>query len=423
MPIKLTIKKLRRRFFYARMRQKHKQIATALAGKQSLRVVFLVSDKSVWKVDPLFRAMIDHPRFEPIILVVPYTNRSANSANTTRSGTVSHFAEKGYSVLDSWEAETQSWRPLSSLKADLLFFANPHNLTLPDYYADAFRRYLSFYVPYTLEVTTYKNHVPQYNQRFHNAMWKIYVPHQEAQDLFKQHSGRRDHNVVVSGFPAIEPLAEVNANSAQKWKPQVADKLKVIWAPHHTIQFEALPLANFLKYSELFVFLSERYKDRVQWSFKPHPMLRDNLNQHPEWGIEKTDAYYDFWAKSECSQLDEGEYAGLFTQSDAMIHDSASFMAEYLYTQKPVLFLVKSNQLSHYLNAFGRDALGASELAYERDHITQFIDRLVAGNSKPTQAPSFFLKHPFSLVSPDRKPHKVILDDLVNELLSSPTST
>jgi len=72
------------------------------------------------------------------------------------------------------------------------------------------------------------------------------------------------------------------------------------------------------------------------------------------------------------TQLEEGEYDDLFLQSDAMIHDSGSFLAEYLYTQKPVLFLMKDKSESN-LNEFGLKALEACFKANSQIEIEEFI--------------------------------------------------
>jgi DivIVA domain-containing protein len=61
---------------------------------------------------------------------------------------------------------------------------------------------------------------------------------------------------------------------------------------------------------------AEKYADRIQWAFKPHPLLRDTLYQHPDWGKERTDAYYGRWESMPNTQLETGAYVELFKQSD-----------------------------------------------------------------------------------------------------------
>ena len=81
--------------------------------------------------------------------------------------------------------------------------------------------------------------------------------------------------------------------------------------------------------------MTRKYEDKVFFVFKPHPLLRNRLNLL--WGKEKTDAYYHLWDTMQNASINEGDYIDLFLESDAMIHDSGSFLTEYLYAHKPVM--------------------------------------------------------------------------------------
>lgn len=101
-----------------------------------------------------------------------------------------------------------------------------------------------------------------------------------------------------------------------------------------------------------FLELAEKYQDQTVWVFKPHPQLkykavREGLFKHiGEWG-----AYLEKWRKLKNAYVvEEGMYHNLFMNSDAMILDSISFFAEYLYVHKPLLALRKEGQ---YFNEFG----------------------------------------------------------------------
>ena len=58
-----------------------------------------------------------------------------------------------------------------------------------------------------------------------------------------------------------------------------------------------------------------------------------------------------------------GEYRAYFASSDAMILDSVSFMAEYLYVHKPALFLTREGER---FNEFGETSLPSSIVWQER---------------------------------------------------------
>jgi CDP-glycerol glycerophosphotransferase (TagB/SpsB family) len=106
--------------------------------------------------------------------------------------------------------------------------------------------------------------------------------------------------------------------------------------------------------AELMLELAQAYKDRIQIAFKPHPSLITQLYQHPDWGKERADDYYARWQQMENTQLETGGYVDLFMTSDAMIHDSGSFVVEYLYANRPVMFVSINLQSIIFLKLLNR---------------------------------------------------------------------
>lgn len=356
------------------MRLKHARLLNEKQQKSKLKVVFFVLQESVWKLDSVFQAMLSDSLFDPVVLVCPCVTFEHEEMLTELDSTYRYFQKKGYPVINSYIQATDSWVDLQTLDPDLIFFTNPHGITRPEYYDTAYMSYLSCYVPYDHQVSQYKDNQEQYNQCFHNAMWQIYVPHAESKDIFTHTAAAQGANVVVTGYPACEPYIDSFLPSTSAWKPQDTNKTRLIWAPHHTIDSPELPYSNFLQYADLFQQLAQQYSDVVQWAFKPHPMLKSRLYEYAGWGKEKTDDYYAFWENQPNTQLESGEYQSLFIESDAMIHDCGSFLAEYLYLKKPVLYLVAAANIKDYLNSFGVKAFDACEHAYTKEDIIHFID-------------------------------------------------
>jgi CDP-glycerol glycerophosphotransferase (TagB/SpsB family) len=122
----------------------------------------------------------------------------------------------------------------------------------------------------------------------------------------------------------------------------------------------------------------DKYKDKVQFAFKPHPQLKPALYKHKDWGKERTDAYYKAWEEGDNSTFVAGAYIDLFKSSDGMIHDSHSFTVEYLYVGKPVMFMTNYDRESQ-CNAVGKKAFAAHYHGTSRDDIQHFIEDVVIG--------------------------------------------
>lgn len=392
---------------------KHAQLIEKLKGKRRLRVAFLALHASVWKVDAVFTKMLNSPSFDPLIVVCPYVSFGEERMWADMRQSCEYFEGKGYPFICSYDAAEQRWLNLTELGIDIVFFTNPHNLTRKEYYQEAYLGFLSCYVPYHHEVCRYGGDHAQYNQDFHNALWKIFVPHRYSFNTFKAVSVARGTNVIVTGYPAMEGLLEKKARgvNVDAWKTNDG-RYRVIWAPHHTIDNAVLPYSNFLKYAQAFRSAADIMKDQVVWSFKPHPLLKPKLYKHASWGREKTDEYYAYWATQPHAQLDEGEYIDLFLSADAMIHDSGSFLAEFLYVQKPVLYLYSENNQDDYYSGFGLAALDACEIGHCFDDVMAFLGRLIESTWQLKDAHGSFLAKEIMPYFENELPSQKILNEI-----------
>ena len=394
---------------------RHRKLINKIKGRGRIRVAFLAIHCSVWKVDAVFKKMLTNPFFEPLIVVCPYVSYGEERMWEDMRQSCAYFEGKGYPFISSYNGAEERWLSLEEIGPDIVFFTNPHNLTRKEYYQDAYLKYLSCYVPYHYEVCRYGGDAAQYNQNFHNALWKIFAPHEYSFETYKNVSIAKGLNVVVSGYPAMEGLMERKGIShyPDVWKSR-DDRRKIIWAPHHTIVDAVLPYSNFLRYAQAFKDLSESMKDKVVWSFKPHPLLKSKLYKHACWGREKTDAYYDYWDSQSYTQLDEGEYTNLFLSADAMIHDSGSFLAEFLYVEKPVLYLLSESNKGEYYSGFGVAALEACEIGYCFDDVVNFVGRLVSSDQRIKDAHRDFLEKEITPYFDDEMPSDRIIKEIIS---------
>ena len=127
--------------------------------------------------------------------------------------------------------------------------------------------------------------------------------------------------------------------------------------------------------------LAKKYKNETVWIFKPHPLLKFKTIKDGIFANEdEWNAYEEQWRSLENGDVMEcGTYSALLMESDAMILDCVSFLAEYLYTHKPLLFLKGSKQ---YFNDFGKDLIEVHYTADGTDGtaIENFVKEIVLGN-------------------------------------------
>lgn len=373
MSLKLLKSHFRKKLIYRRMQRKHHKILMELQIKPKIKVIFLVVLKSMWKVDLVFQKMLEDEYFEPLILIVPNTVAEESDMWSEYNQAYIYFSSLGYPVQHSYISSENRWIKIDELKPDIVFFTNPHELTKPEYYEDVFYNYLTCYAGYG--INTSKNVQLQYNMIFHAAVWKIFVQTQDMMSGYKQYSSRRGRNVHLVIDNIVKTIRDnLNKQSENVWKSEKY-KYKVIYAPHHRVSESDMLTATFIQYADFFLNLVKCTQDTILWSFKPHPHLKSKLYRLESWGKERTDNYYKFWEESSNTQLNESDYISLFLQSDAMILDSYSFLAEYTFTEKPMLYLMKDS-VEKLMSGFGLDCLDTHYKAYNEQDILKFIENV-----------------------------------------------
>lgn len=378
----------------------------SLQGKSQINCVFFALFEDVWKYEGVYRIMEQHPRFHPVILVCPIVNYGHENMVDRMERCYQAFQKKGYRVLRAYDEATASFVDVRTmLKPDIIFYTNPYpNLIDDRYYITHFKDILTVYVPYFMNSN--KDYQMACNLELHNLVWRRYAETEYHRQLSVQHALNKGINVVNTGYPGIEPFLHFSS-------PKRKDGRKcIIWAPHHTIEPAGIIFYScFLKYCDIMVELAQKYADRAVFIFKPHPILKNKL--YKTWGKEKTDAYYHTWERMENTSLNEGDYTGLFIESDGMIHDSASFIIEYLYLNKPVMRTLNGEDLSVMYNPFGLQCIDNHYLAHSEQDIEQFILNVIDGVDPMKEQRTRFIEN---TLLPDGSPSQNIVNDILESI-------
>lgn len=406
---------VRKRYIATHIERLHSDFLARYSGKTPVSVVFIASNFASWKVDSVLSSMMASDHFQVSCIIARLvTGSGAAVAFHEREKLISHFDQKGYPYIDTFEMSDDDIRQLlKRLSPHVVFITNPHALIKPVLHNEIYKNYLTCYVPYHHEVVSYGDNREQYDQISHNAFWKIYAPHQTSKDSYKSIRLRGDRGVEVTGLPACESLYQQPPECGWHWKDPSGRKLRVIWAPHWILRSD-LKLATIYELGDAIRELAEQYKDRIEWVMRPHPFLRPTLMNHPAWGEERTCDFYRFWSESPFTQVEEGDYAELFRSSDAMIHDSGSFLAEYLCVDKPVMYLKTQNTADDYLNDFGKKALSACEIGACKEDIEAFLLSLLSGSDPNKEKRKRFFQDSLGPLY-DVPPSSKICSDILQE--------
>ncbi len=369
-------------FFKIKLRKiqnNHRKALGLVKGKEKIKVAFFLIHESVWKYEGLYKLMEEDERFEPIVIVCPYISYGEENMLKDMGQAYISFRNKGYNVIKTLDDKTGKWLDVNNeIKPDMVFFTNPYSLTKSEYLIKNYENTLTFYVPYGFMITD--RPLMQYNQELHNLVFKIF--HETSYQNFqaRKYSSNKGVNSIVTGFPGIDLLIFPNSlKTKDVWKNKRRASKRIIWAPHHTIEkkVDEFNYSCFLEFSEFMLEIADKYKDKIDFAFKPHPLLKAKLKKLPDWGEEKTNDYYKEWANRSNTQLCDGDYIDLFLTSDAMIHDSGSFLVEYISTNKPSLYMIRNNIVLDGFSELGNLIVDCHYKSYKEEDVLNFIENII----------------------------------------------
>lgn len=339
-----------------------------------LNVVFLTMFPSVWKYDSVYQLMQRDDRFNPTILVCPVLDSDRDFMLRNLRDTIREFEDNGYKVVNAYDEKTGKCVSIQRLQPDIVMYSSLWtNHTDKKYDPFSLRRYLKCYVNYGFCSINAEWGIAS---AFHGLMWKYFSECELNHQLGVSLRPKEMHNMVVTGYPIFDEIMMADEASGG-WKNSSSKFKRVIWAPHHSITEQLVQFSTFLANAEAMWNFTEKYKETIQFAFKPHPQLITALYNHPGWGKERTDAYYARWKKGENTTLVSGAYTALFKSSDAMIHDCGSFIIEYLYTQKPVMYLGINRE--EQSNEVGKRAYAVHYHGTSLEEIDTFLTDIVIG--------------------------------------------
>lgn len=359
----------------------YKFIAWKLRYKETINIVFFASSISMWRYQYVYEALSQISRFRTYIVIQPAFAYSDEQQSADVNSLINYFNSKKIPYLLATDENGNYLDIRKEISPDVLFYPQPYNNFYPESVSyNAFYDKLLCYMPYAFWTSKYGW---SYNQPLHKLAWKLFY----STELHRQdailYSLRGDSNVEVVGYPNADDF--LFRTHLDGWKKQNAMKKRLIWAPHFTIvSGDLLYQSNFLWMSYLMIELAQKYSDRIQFVFKPHPRLYTELCKHPDWGEQKAKDYYRAWETMENTQIETGEFVDLFMTSDAMIHDCGSFAVEYHYSENPVMYVAQNFEAQlEEKNEFGKLAMKQHYVGKTKEDIRAFIEDVVLAGNDP----------------------------------------
>lgn len=363
--------------------------------KENVRIGFVVHTSSMWTIDELYNLLKDNDRFTVDIIVVR-TFMNAAAADHEYRETIKYFTNKGYPIVEA--------RGIKDPKCyDIIFYTHPYEFRDRIYIEDLPLSTMALYTSYGFMLSGFPARRWLYHLVYRYYADSVFYVSHVAKDP------RYSDNAVCLGYSKMDGYYKAEAS-------RTTDKKVIIYAPHHSVAYKNSRFATFAdNYLQIYEFAKKHSQD-VFWIYKPHPLLQ---NSAVAAGIfDNADAYFEYenmWRNLPNGEVATGgDYFPLFKESDAMITDSVSFLAEYQFTHKPLLLLESGE--GRY-NEFGESL---REILYrcpgtDYDSIERFIGNVVNGKDEMSERRMHFFNEYLDYYGDDHKSaNRRIYEDILN---------
>jgi len=330
----------------------------------------MLPDISLWDVyAPIYRAMESCVDFDPLVVAF---ERVDITGDTTEQEVQSFFKANG--IRGSYSSKAESNTPLSNYQPDVVFYTLGTAAYPSAYKIEFTSRYcLTCYLSYGFLLVNEPEY--QFGQSFHHAAWVIFASTLREKNEYDTRTKRLSSNSVITGYPKFDLYPPV---------PTVAPKKPcVIWAPHWTIGL-IYPALNLGTFADIYQDMAALMKDysHVDFLIRPHPNLRYACQETTFMNNATYDKYMtDLAAMPNVSIMHDGNNVDKFITSSAMVTDSVSFLAEYLPSTRPLLFLDRKDRA--FFSGAGESIIAAHYTGKTIGDIKGFIDEVVINRDDP----------------------------------------
>lgn len=337
-----------------------------LNKRRPIKICFLIRENQKWSYQSLYEAFEKSDEFEPLVLVsmLWLSHIGKDKTRNNLEENYNFFKNRGIKV--EYAYKDGKYIDLKEFNPDIVFYDQPWDL--PDIHkpTKVSEFALTCYVPYGLAILDFKE---DYTKEFHKLLYKFLVTNKYDIERFEGYSKGNSKNCVYLGFSKFDEY--LKNNKCDKWKDE--NKIKIIYAPHHSFDKKGLCFATFKENGNFILEYAKKHPETT-WIFKPHPRFKYSLLRNKIMTQEEIIQYYSNWEQIG-KVYEQGDYFDIFRTSDLLITDCCSFLGEYCPTDKPIIRLVGKQKCD--FNKFGKMIINSCYEARDNSEIEKCLETLL----------------------------------------------
>lgn len=388
---------LKNEVYINRINQNISLLRTRCANGKKVNVVFILP-AMMFVYKELYSLFDNDSNFNVSIVLVPHTLNNGKIISSVAKDKFyqifAHLKEQNFNVIEGYDFESGQTINIEEISPDIVFYVLPYMRLYPETLKinNLPQNILFAYIPYGefIENTLEDN---LFNFGWNEKIWKIFCSSQSYLINAADKSKIGSSNVFVAGSARMDSLINYKPSEYDyNWiYPKEENKKRIIWAPHHTLSRPSIDEnVTYSTFDKNYKFFYEYARDNpnIEWVVRPHPLLKEVLNEVKTNmkidGIatdDFADDYFFKWDSLPNARVhEEIDYMDLFANADALITDCVSFKAEFLYANKPGLILTRDN---YEKDEFKSNIYSAwyVENGADFDKIKEFIEDVVVGEN------------------------------------------
>jgi CDP-Glycerol:Poly(glycerophosphate) glycerophosphotransferase len=347
---------------------------------QPINVLFVCHEPSLWSMfDSVYRAMVDDPEFNPMVVALPYRHSSLPQGKYKDAGMVVFLEKRGILVVRGYEEDSGRWMRPAEFSPDYIFFQTPYDLFPPEWcveHASLIARVC--YIPYGTSISQ-----GQIENIIHPSSFFKYVSLFIMESVFtrnlfvtqlKSRQWFNRDSVLVGGCPKFDYLANAPVSLGNSWRRGLAEGvMRILWTPRWNT---GEGHCHFFDYKDFFGSFCRANQD-VDFVLRPHPLCFQNFISTREMTCEEVGKMeVDYRESANMVIHQKGDYQDLLLTCDIFVSDLSSMLLEYLATGKPIIYTHRKN----VFNSLGQElARGAYWVETEKE-LAAVLMRLKGGD-------------------------------------------
>ncbi|MBQ8912690.1 MAG: CDP-glycerol glycerophosphotransferase family protein, partial [Lachnospiraceae bacterium] len=355
----------------------------SLQGKKGKTIIFLINFPESWNsVKSVYEAAIKDGKYNVYIIAAPQLSSdiaTKTGAMGIKNDAYEFFVKNNIDVINA-SKENGDWIDLRDYNPDYVIYTRPYN----DAYPEPFRpvnvcKYAKlYYIPYAYSMLSDSMLLSVLPENFIFCMRKVYLANKsrkiECEKVHPRYGKYAADRFEYLGFPRFD-LYEFDETTEKDNK-----RYTIAWMPRWTAGSAADKHKGshfLLYYKQVIQFAKDN--PNVEVIIRPHPKMFGHFVATGIMSQEEVDDFMNTCESMDNLSLDKNkDYINTIKNSDLLLADYTSLIAEFFMTGKPVVFC----DTVEGLNLEGQKICGSLYYAENFDQIKERIFRIIGGNDE-----------------------------------------